>query len=619
MKQCFINILTAVRYILLHALFWLITFAVQRILFFIINGQKALEAGMGNLAGSMLHGLVFDLSIYGYLTIVFMTIIALLSPWVRMTLLIKIFNVISAVVSSVVVILLPADSIVYSYWGYHFDATALGMLSNPSLVFASTENWAIVLYIIVAIVLVLCNLGLLYALMHSLVRTPSDTPHGAGAKAVQLVVCLLLAGVLFIPVRGGTGIAPLNTGRAYFCQNQFANHAALNPAWNFIYSTKRLKKENLTYSFMPDSVAEARFAELMSAEGHSPRILTTRRPNVVIILLESFSAHAIEYLGGYNATPNIKALLHESVAFNNITSASDRSGKGLVAAMCGYPVMPTISIIQYPKKTQSLSYIAKTLKRNGYDSQTFLYGGDLNFNNFNSLVNIAGFRNVVTETDFSSETMGDKWGAHDEYTFQRLLEIMDKQEQPFFNFFFTLSSHEPFTVPMETKIDDIYLNSVCYTDSCLGAFMNEARQHSWWDKTLFILVADHGHPGSDNVDVTHDLRFRIPLIFTGGALAVRDTMVTKYGSQIDLAATLLSQLDIPTDDFTFSKNLLDPTTRGFSFFDFNDGFGFLTDTCFQVYDNPSGRWLRYDNTGAEPDSLSGKAFLQMMSKDYSSR
>lgn len=619
MKQSLINILTAVRYMVMHALFWIILFAFQRILFFFINGQKALGAGLGNLVGSMTHGLLFDMSIYGYLTIVFMAIIALVSPWVRMTLLIKIFNVITAVVSSIVVILLPANAIVYSHWGYHFDATSLGMLSNPSLIFASTENWAIVLYVIVAIVLVLGTLALLRALMRGVVKMQSDAPQGAGAKALQLIVCLLLAGVLFIPVRGGTGIAPLNTGRGYFCQSQFANHAAINPAWNFIYSTKRLKHANQTYSFMPDSVAEARFNDLMSAEGRYPHILSTRRPNVVVILLESFSAHAIEYLGGVNATPNIKALLPESVAFRNITSASDRSGKGLVAAMCGYPVMPTISIIQYPNKTQSLAYIAKTLRRNGYEDQTFLYGGDLNFNNFNSLVNIAGFQSVITEPDFPSETMGDKWGAHDEFTFQRLLEIMDNQQQPFYDFYFTLSSHEPFTVPMETKMDDVYLNSVCYTDSCLGAFMREARNHSWWNNTLFVLVADHGHPGPEKVDVTHDLRFRIPLIFTGGALAVRDSMVTKYGSQIDLAATLLSQLDIKHDDFTFSKNLLDPSTHGFSFFDFNDGFGFLTDTCFQVYDNPSGRWLRFDNTGVEPDTLSGKAFLQAMSKDYSSR
>ena len=301
-------------------------------------------------------------------------------------------------------------------------------------------------------------------------------------------------------------------------------------------------------------------------------------------------------------------------------AASDRSGKGLVAAMCGYPVLPTISIIQYPQKTQSLPFISKKLRENGYSSQTFVYGGDLNFNNFVSLVTIAGFDKIITQDDFSAEQLGDKWGAHDEYAFDRLFEEIKNQKTPFFDFIFTLSSHEPFTVPMERKIDNDYLNSVYYTDKCLGDFIKKLKDNNLWNNTLLILMADHGHPGPMNVGVTDRKRFNIPLILSGGALTMQDTIIGKYGTQIDIASTLLHQLDIDAEDFTFSKNLLDSSSDGFSFFDFNDGFGYVDKDTYQVYDNQARKYLRNDTSNSDTTTYdNGMAILQLMSNDNAKR
>jgi phosphoglycerol transferase MdoB-like AlkP superfamily enzyme len=318
-----------------------------------------------------------------------------------------------------------------------------------------------------------------------------------------------------------------------------------------------------------------------------------------------------------NATPNIDSLRHEGVYFNNFFASADRSGKGLVAVMCGHPSLPNLRIIQYPQKTQNLPFIARKLREAGYASQTFLYGGDLNFNNFNSLVNMAGFDNVVTENDFSDEEMGDKWGAHDEYTFRRLLDIIDKQHEPFFDFYFTLSSHEPYTVPMETVLEDKYLNSMMYTDKCLGEFMRAAREKEWFDRTVFVLVADHGHGGPENVGVTDRRKFNIPLLLTGGAVVPKDSLVSTYGSQTDIAATLLSQLGIEAGDFVFSRDLLAKDAQQFAFFDFSDGYGWVTPKNYQVYDNEAGRFVRNDD--AREDTISGKAYLQKVAADFRTR
>ena len=614
MKQSLSNVTKSVQFLLMHCLFWLTTFLLQRILFICINSSKAIDVPLSELLSALVHGMVFDVSIASYLSLLFCVIIAIGAQFVALCKLLKACYIIDVVLSSVFTFLLPADGIIYSFWGYHYDATCIAASTTDAI-----EMWAFVVYLIVGIALVIGNNMLLRTMLIRLTNTDVCPPSRTIGKVVSALIMIVIGAAMIIPIRGGFGIAPLSNSRAYFSQYQFANHVAMNAVWNFLYSTKRLDSASVSYHYMDDAEAEAIFSNLTQQSGEPVSILKTQRPNIIFILLESFSAHGIEYLGGENATPNIKALLKESVAFSNLMAASDRSGKGLVAAMCGYPVLPTFSIIQYPKKTQSLPFIARKLREVGYNSQTFIYGGDLNFNNFNSLVNIAGFDNVITEDDFDAETRGLKWGTHDEYTFRRLLSEANQQPQPFFDFYFTLSSHEPFVVPMEKQMDDEYLNSMYYTDRCLGEFIASAKQQDWWNNTLIILMADHGHGGPNNVGVDDKKRFNIPLLLTGGAVSLTDTIVSKKGTQIDLAKTLLNQLNIPANEFTFSKDLLNPTTTGYSFFDFNDGYGYVDDNNYQVYDNRGKVWLRLDTEEAELDTLTGRAILQLMSNDNQCR
>ena len=99
----------------------------------------------------------------------------------------------------------------------------------------------------------------------------------------------------------------------------------------------------------------------------------------------------------------------------------------------------------------------------------------------------------------------------------------------------------------------------------------------------------------------------------------KDSLVTTYGSQTDLTATILSQVGIDTKDFTFSKNLLDSTAVDFAFFDFSDGFGFVTPTNYEVYDNQMQQFIRRDDMSAQADTISGKAYLQKIAKDFHNR
>ncbi len=606
------------KYLCVVAFFWLAFFEVFRIIFLFINWSKSIEVPLPDLLLSFVYGLRFDASITGYILMLFAVVLALGSFLIPLRTLLRTLNILNAVLVVLMVGFLLTNGFVYSFWGVHVEASALQFLENPLLVVASLTGLQMVLFPIALIIICWTVIRLYFRIVkpYSLV---TDAQINWSVAFVRTFMVLFFGAVMIIPVRGGTGIAPLNTGMAFFSSHLYANHLAINPVWNFAYSTKRLKATTVTYRFMEDDQAQAIFDRLMVQNGDFPKVLKTERPNIIVVMLESFSAHAIEYLGGTNATPNIKALQPESIFFSNVMASSDRSGKGMVAVICGYPVLPSFSIINYPQKTQSLSFIPKELRANGYSDQAFLYGGDLGFNNFNSLVTMAGFNTVITEKDFDASQMSDKWGAHDGFVFDRLLHEIDIQQEPFFNMFFTLSSHEPFTVPMEQKFEDKYLNSVAYTDQCLGDFISKAKTRSWWNNTLVVLIADHGHAGPDKVPLDNKKRFQIPMIWTGGALAVKDTIIEKQGTQHDLAATLLSQLNITSGDFKFSKNLLDKGSQGFSFYDFADGFGFIHGDHFQVYDNQARQFIRYEGTTNDTDTIAGKAILQIMSNDNQRR
>lgn len=600
------------------AFFWLAFFESFRVVFLLVNWSKMSAIPVGEVLQSFLFGLRFDASLTGYLLMLQALLMCLGLFIVPMERIFKGLSFLNAFLAVPLAVFLMANAFLYSFWGYHFDASALHFLEDPGFVLASLSVLQLVLFPLAWILVSWGIVRLLWRLAKPLFSI--QYPRVAWpAGVMRTFFILLLGGIMVIPVRGGTGIAPLNTGMAFFSNHLFANHLALNPLWNFAYSTKRLKATTVTYKFMDDELAESVFDELMTHSGNFPRVLKNNRPNIIVVMLESFSCHAIELLGGFNATPTIKSLQEESIFFTNVMAASDRSGKGMVAVICGHPVLPSFSIINYPQKTQTLSFVPQELRAHGYHDQAFLYGGDLGFNNFNSLVTMAGFNRVITEKDFNPSQMGDKWGAHDGFVFDRLFQEIGSQQQPFFNMFFTLSSHEPFTVPMEKKFEDKYLNSVFYTDKCLGDFISKAKEEAWWDNTLLVLIADHGHAGPDNVSIDDKKRFHIPMVWTGGALAVKDTIIDKPGTQIDLAATILPQLDIDHSGFLFSKNLLDRGNAGFSFYDFTDGFGFARGNHFQVFDNQARQFIRYEGETIPADTISGKAILQIMSNDNQRR
>ncbi len=603
------------KYLLKVTAFWLVFFLFHRLIFIIFNYGYSNDASFNSLFASFIVGFRLDLSFTGYILLL-TCLLQLLSLLVLRRFEFSHLNWLHYIIIPVFMALMLGDTGLYSYWGRHIDGEALSFLSTPGIIFDSLSWFETLLFVVVFIVLSFVAIYIYKRLIkiNSLSKKLKLLP-----LALSTFIVLFLGGLMIIPIRGGFGIAPINVGHAYFSPYMYANHSAVNPLWNLFYSYKRFDSTTRHYHFMDEDEAEEIFKQMTKTSGDTKILLNNARPDIVIILLESFSAQIIKSLGGEAVTPNFEALVEQGALFSNIYAASDRSDKGLVATIAGHQVMPGYSIIQYPSKLQSLNFLPKILKDAGYNNLSFIYGGDIGFKSMNSLVTLAGFEKIITMDDFPSSTQGKKWGVHDEYTFNRLLEEMTNDSSPFFHFYFTLSSHEPFDVPMEKVYDDPYLNSIFYTDKCLGDFFDEVKKRGLWDNTLFVLIADHGVPGPHKATSQMKERYHIPMLWTGGALAVKDTVITTLGSQTDLVSTLLYQLELVKDDFVFSKNLMADEINEFAFFTYPNAFGFINKDFFIVYDDNAGRYIVSEGEVPLSTYKMGEAYLQVLSGDHLKR
>jgi phosphoglycerol transferase MdoB-like AlkP superfamily enzyme len=358
------------------------------------------------------------------------------------------------------------------------------------------------------------------------------------------------------------------------------------------------------------------------ANGDSTKkVLNQVKPNILLIVLEGFTTKIIEPLGGLpSVTPNLNQLCREGILFDNFYASGDRTDKGIISILSGYPAQPKTSIIKYPNKTQSLPSLPKALTAQGYHT-SFVYGGDIGFANMESYLNIVGFSHITEDDDFDISLNVSKWGVHDEFVFARFLQEADTAQAPFFKTMLSLSSHEPFDVPsgLPEKKDEesLFLNSCTYTDKWLGQFITEAKQKSWWKNTLVIITADHGHrsPGSSPNHVPE--RFKIPMLWLGGAID-NPQQIHSTGNQTDLANTLLAQVGIAQQEFNFSKDLLSSVNQSFTVYSFNNGFGYLTPETHFVYDFDLKNYVVQSNA-LEKDFTRGLSYMQQLFKDYNKR
>jgi len=605
--------------LVVYVLFWLAFFLAARLFFILTKIPEASAFTLADLATTFRHGILLDISAVAYVMAIPMLVMLpglwFSGEWYRRFL--KLYTWLFIVVAALIVV---GDAILYRYWGFRMDYTPLLYLKTPKDAAASATLLQMIFFVL--------SVSAISALFIWLYNRFADS-FFRGFERVRMIIpsllfFLLLTASLIIPVRGGIGLAPVNAGSVYFSREMFLNHTAVNVVWNVGSSLFNQKPAENPYVFGEIDEAKKLVDSLTLNSSPSVRVLDSGSPNVLIIILESFGNYLVGSLGGDPlTTPRLNGYSDQGILFSSFFASGNRTDKALTAILSGYPAQPAASIIKDPRKTQSLPGLATIMKQAGYRT-SFWYGGDINFANFNSYLISAGFQDIITMEDFDPSTFNSKWGVHDHILLEALRDSMKAlPEEPFFRVVLTLSSHEPFEVPLESAFegrDDLtrFRNSVHYTDRSVGNFLDFARTTEWWDNTLVILLGDHCRRKSVNDLVYSEDIYRVPMLWLGGALDTAGMKDTAAGSQVALAPTLLSQLDLQ-GEFTFGKNLLSEQPASFAFYSFNEGFGFVTDSSEAVYDHKARTMVVMEGASPAAAEKAGKAYLQVLFDDYMKR
>ncbi|HRD59211.1 MAG TPA: sulfatase-like hydrolase/transferase [Ferruginibacter sp.] len=590
---------------------WILFFEVARLAFLFSNFTASSQAGLNNFFGALFYGVRMDMSMAAYISLP-VCVLQLLAIFLKAFQKRTVYFSYTAIITLPILMLLFADLGLFKAWGIRVDDSFLKYLASPKEAWASISHlpvFAIVLFFVV-----------LYALLLFVIKKWINNifPSFDYAPKWLAVVLLLLMGLFIIPLRGGFQLAPLNQSSVYFSQNNFSNLSALNPIWNFMRSlTHRTKADTNPFVVMNENDAKSIVDSLFTNNKTPQPEQYFQKPNILLIVWESFTEKAIHAKkNGIEVTPGFNQLKKEGLYFSNIYATGDRTDKGIVGVLSGYPAQPITSIVKLPTKAATLPMLPEAFKKQGYHT-AFYYGGELEFANMKAYLMSCGFNQFTSIKDFDKKDQNSKWGAHDEVVMKKLCTDLAKTQQPFFYTWLTLSSHEPFETPVNTVIngndeESKFLNSLHYTDKVIFDFITQCKQQPWWQNTLVAIVADHGHP-LPNLG-SKEKNFRIPVLLLGAG--IKPSIVSKTGSQNDLAAILSFKAGLPYQQFTWSKNLLDSTVNGWAYFAFNNGYGFVNDRSAYIFDNVGKRPIESRGNDSAILRKKGGAYQQQSFWDY---
>ncbi len=609
-----------------YYLFWVLFFVLNKVLFEIWNATKLSEFSFADILNTFLHGLHMDASMAGYFCVFpfLFVIIAWLFNKEKFPL--KAINIYSYILITITAITAIIDVNIHREWGTKLNYKAIDfMLESPKEAMASSSSSPIFSNLVG-----FCVLIFLGVFIYKKIFTTKDFALGKTKWILKPIISTLIIGLTFLAIRGSVTVAPMNTSRVYFSQHQILNISAINTNWfliSNILSQSKIKSNPYIY-FKPQE-AIAIQDSLFSKSSEFAKILNTPKPNIVLIILESFTADVVKELGPEkDVSPNFSKLIAEGLLFTNIYSVSDRTDKGIVGILSGFPAQATESIIKDNDKQVKLPSISQEFKNIGYQT-SFIYGGDLNFANFKSYIISHGFDTVKDLYDIKTAEKLTKWGVADNVTMNQHLTDLKSAKQPFFTTLLTLSNHEPFYLKGKYKFGDKTVNNMFrstsfYTDSILYDYVNRAKKEGWYKNTVFVVVADHGHrlPTEEN-DIYEPGRYHIPLLIFGDALKpeFKNQRIDKVGNQVDIASIMLNQLNITDTAFHYSKNLLAPQVKGFAFYSWNNGFGFINENKKAVSFDPLGKQVIYEDKFTSEKTkndvlINAKAIMQNVFTDY---
>ena len=553
-----------IKFIIRYILFWIFFFLIGRVVFILFFSREVSESSLFEILKIIPRSFSLDISFISYLLVIIVLLMWFFSFFKKGN---KILSKIIFGITSFFIIfssLINGGEIaLYSEWQTKLNYTALSHFINPKEVFSTasfSHIFTMILFICVSVIFIrIYKRKVHFYLPEKISKTTLRL------VLIKIFILPFILGVLLLGIRGGFQPIPINLSDAYFSNNMILNDITVNSNWNILQSLLKSRSsfKGNPYKKYSEKECEEFISDIYKVEHDTTiSILNVKDPNIVFILLESWSADNIESLGGLKGiTPNFKKLEKGGLLFTDFYSNGWTSDQGMSSIFSSFPVFPDVAIIQQSDKSRKLPSLNKSL--NNYNSSYF-FGGQLTYGNIKAYLMSQGFDLVKDENNYSHLPSG-RLGVHDEFMFSQFKEELSDMNEPFLSALFTISSHSPYDFPAEHKLsfnskEDKYVNSVAYTDRCLGEFMERVKLEDWYENTLFIILADHSHNSPKGWKVAQKERFKIPMLWFGDVLKqeYKGEKHDKMGSHIDIASTILAQLNFNHDQYTYGRDLFNP-------------------------------------------------------------
>lgn len=564
-------------------LFWVIIFDIERVLFSIHNWDKFSDIGFGEWLLAFVYSLRLDLAtgaLLSLLPIVFL-VLYFVHPnkWFKRSFYWVLFFefLLCAMIHG-------GEINAYPEWNTKLTTRVFTHLLNPDEVVRTADYGMTIWFVIYASIEVFLS----YKLMRRMFKfTEVKQSFSWIVRIPAAIVALAISIVCFIIIgRGGLQPIPINYDSAYYTKGYVPNDLSVNSIYFFAKSFLQYNRSEIGASFtiIPEKEAKQELDDFFTYDvQHDQKIFTNERPNIVFIIMESWTANAISSItNAPGATPYFDRLARKGLLFTNIYATGGTSEIGNSSIFSGYPALPEISISMQPDKHRKIPSFNQDLKKWGYTSH-YLFSGDLKYGNIGSFFIDHGFDTVEDENDFPQNLARGKLNYYDEDLYKILIQKINKTKGPFMHCAFTGSTHSPYDYPYRGTQkwkgpEADFMNSLFYADKCLDEFMAKCKKQKWYKNTIFVMVADHGHASPAVTNPNLGAYFHVPLLIFGEPLKkeYRGKTIETLGSQADIVRTLLYQMGGDFERYTWSKDLLNPNCPEFALHTINRGYGWIT-------------------------------------------
>lgn len=619
---------TSLLLILRLLVFWMILFELGRLLFSLHNWTVVSQLGWIEWFLVFIHSIRLDLATASLLSIL-PAIFLLAYYWKNYQPFKKIAFLIILIELMAVITIIAGEINAYPEWNHKLTTRVFMHFLHPDEV-VRTADWGMISFFSLYTLAIGVSS---YYFLNKWVFSAKSTHTKPTKTGFSSLLTTQLFSIVFLLVlgRGGIQQIPINTDSAYFSKEYAANDLSVNSVYFFAKSfiLYNRSESGALFPKLESQRAKQLLEDFYSYPTvHNNSILRDKKPNIVVILLESWTANAIGCLDAEKtATPHFDKLAKNGLLFTHIYATGGTSEIGNASLFSGYPALPEVFITMQPEKHRQLPSLNQELKQWGYSSH-YLFSGDLSYGNIGGYLADHGFDSVLDENDFPKNLSKGKLNYYDEDLYDFLLKQIRSTKGPFMHCAFTGSTHSPYDFPKKgipswQGEEKDFMQSMQYADQALFNFLERCKKEPWYTNTLFVLVADHGHaaPGVRNPNL--GAYFKIPLLILGEPLKKewKGKQIETLGSQADIARTLLYQMGGDSKRFTWSKDLLNPKCPEFALHTINRGFGWVSPKGNFSYNMDAKRFLdnSYTTSELKKEERRCHAFMSLLFDEYSAR